>query len=122
MHDIRANILENRLYIMLDGKLDLDSYRLVSEQVIKQARRLVPGYAAITDIRGLAPAPEEVRLAIQETMQALQRLGIGPVIRIVSDGSVVTANQFQRTSRAVGYTAQHAATIGEAERALDQLQ
>ena len=121
VHEIRSNIFENRIYILLKGKLDMEEIRRLSIQVIKDGRKLYSGFVKITDIRELAPAPEEVRLEIQNMMRSLHDMGMGGAIRIVSPQGAVTANQFQRTSRAAGYLAHEVSTPAEAERILDQM-
>ena len=122
MYDIRSNIFENRIYIRLKGKLEIEEIKTLSNQAIKDARKLYSGFVKITDIRELAPASEEVRLEIQNMMRALHTMGMGGVIRIVSPQAIVTSNQFQRSSRAAGYLAHEVASPAEAERILDQLE
>lgn len=91
------------------------------EALLKNARKLQPGFILISDIHELDPLPEEGRLELQKTMQALLDGGMGAEIRVISDKAILTANQFQRTSRSVGYTASEVRTIQEAERLVDQL-
>ncbi len=78
---------------------------------------LKPGFTVITDISNLIPLPEEVRAAFQEMMKETLAKGMSKVVRVPGD-AVVTSNQFQRTSRSAGYTAQDVYTVAEAEKLL----
>jgi hypothetical protein len=73
------------------------------------------------DIRELTPVPEDARLLLQENMKAGKTLGLTAEIRIISAQSAVTANQFQRTSRAIGYTAREVNSPYKAECLLDSM-
>lgn len=119
MLDIRSNYFEHKMILTANGKTDLEEIKTASENILKNARKLGPGFVMITDIRGLAPAPEEGRLEIQTTLKELLELGMAGEIRVVDAQNAVTANQWQRTSRAVGYTAPEVNSITEAERLID---
>ncbi|PWH16663.1 MAG: hypothetical protein DDG59_08955 [Anaerolineae bacterium] len=121
MFDVRTNFFENKLLFFAKGKMDANEARAMGESLLKNARRLQSGFILISDIHELDPLPEEGRLELQKTMQALLEAGMGAEIRVISDKTVITANQFQRTSRSVGYTATEVRTIQEAERLVDQL-
>ena len=53
--------------------------------------------------------------------QQAKALGMGRVVRITKGANPITANQWQRSSRAVGYTALEAGSVGEADQLLDEL-
>ncbi len=121
MFDVRANTFENHLFIIIKGKLELAEATQASEKIIKVVKSLVPGFTVITDIRELAPTTEDVRQVFLNTMQCMKNAGLGIEVRVVNPQNLVTANQFQRTSRSVGYTAQEVASVNEAEKLIDQL-
>ncbi|MCS6906666.1 MAG: hypothetical protein RML93_02140 [Anaerolineales bacterium] len=121
MFDVRTNFFENKLLFLARGKIEESECRLMCDALLKNARKLQPGFVLICDIHDLAPLPEGGRLELQKTMQALLDSGMGAEIRIISDKSVITANQFQRASRSVGYTATEVRSVQEAERLVDQL-
>jgi hypothetical protein len=121
MFDIRTNFFENKLLFFAKGKLDEIECRAMGEALLKNARKLQAGFILISDIHELDPLPEEGRLELQKTMQGLVEAGMGAEIRVISDKAIITANQFQRTSRSVGYTASEVRTIQEAEQLVDQL-
>ncbi|NMC12646.1 MAG: hypothetical protein GYA34_07155 [Chloroflexi bacterium] len=121
MFDVRVNSFENHLLIILQGKFELAEANQASEKIIKAIKSLVPGFTVITDIRELAPATEDVRQVFLNTMQAMKNSGMGLEVRVVNQQNLVTANQFQRTSRAAGYSAQEVNSVPEAQRLIDQL-
>lgn len=121
MHEVRSNHIENQLVFTLKGKLDVGEIKSACTLLLSNARKLQPGFIKITDIREMEPAPEEGRLELQTTMKTLIDTGLGAAIRIISDGYIITANQFQRTSRQAGYTALEVHSFTEAERAIDKL-
>jgi hypothetical protein len=122
MFDIRCNYFEHRLLVTASGKIDLNEIQSASLDLLKNAHKLGEGFVLITDIRELAPAPEEGRLQIQNTLKELLALGMAGEIRIVNEQNAVTSNQWQRTSRAIGYTAPEVSSLVEAENFLDQLE
>ncbi|MEN6394607.1 MAG: hypothetical protein ABFD53_12440 [Anaerolineaceae bacterium] len=121
MYSIRSNTFENRLLIILKGKIELDEANQISDKIIKSVKSLMPGYTVITDIQEMAPAMEDARQVFLTTMQAMKNAGLGLEVRVINPQNQVTANQFQRTSRAAGYTAQEVNSVSEAERLIDQL-
>lgn len=121
MFDVRANSFENHLLVILKGKFELVEANQASEKISKAIKGLVPGFTVITDIRELAPATEDVRQVFLNTMQAMKNSGMGLEVRVVNQQNLVTANQFQRTSRAAGYSAQEVNSVPEAQRLIDQL-
>ena len=121
MFDIRSNSFENRLLICYKGKIEIDEMKAASDKISKSIRGLVPGFTIITDIRELAPLAEGARELLQGSMQMVRTTGLAYEVRIISPAAQITANQFQRTSRAAGYTATEVKTLVEAERVLDDL-
>lgn len=121
MYDVRANTFENHLLILLKGKLELAETTLAVEKIGKAMRGLVAGFTVITDIRELAPLAEDSRQVIMTAMQSMKNTGLGIEVRVVNPQNMVTANQLQRTSRAVGYTAKEVSSVNEAEKLIDQL-
>jgi hypothetical protein len=121
MYEIRSNLNKNRLYITVRGKLDVNEGKMFVNSALQEAKKLRPGFGTISDISEFIPASEEVRLLVQEGMNSLKSMGVGPVVRVVKQENAVVANQWQRSSRAAGYTADQAASQEEAEKKLDAL-
>ena len=121
MYDLRTNYIENKLFLIARGKINLIEVKTASGDILKNARKLRPGFVMISDVRELAPTQEEGRLELQNMMRTLKDLGMAAEIRIVADNNLITANQLQRTSRSVGYTAPQVHSLIEAERLIDEM-
>ena len=121
MYKNQAQLAKNRLYLVLKGKADLAELQAWSDDLLTEARKLKPGFSVVSDILNVEPTTEEGRLIIQDTQKKAKALGMGNVVRLTKGANPITANQWQRSSRAVGYVALEAATIEEADRLLDQL-
>jgi acetyl/propionyl-CoA carboxylase alpha subunit len=122
MYKNRADIQKNRLYVLFQGKMDIDEIKAGSINVLDEAKRLKPGFGIISDISGFVPTTEEGRLLIQETMKTLKDMGMKHTVRIVPVEASVVGLQWQRSSRAAGYEARQVPTLAEAEDFLDKLE
>ena len=121
MYTNHASVLKNRLYLTLKGKVDVTELRAWSADLLAEARKLKPGFTTVSDILECEPTTEEGRRIVQETQAQAKALGMGHVVRITRGANPVTANQWQRSSRAVGYTASEASSVEEADKLLDEL-
>lgn len=119
MHDVHIDRRKNRLYLTLEGLMELDEVRVAAAEVLDNARKLRPGFGVVNDIATFRPADEEAARIIQETQVAVAKMGMGPVVRVASG---VAGLQFRRTGRAAGYKARMADSVEEAEAMLDELQ
>ncbi len=121
MFDVRTNPFENKLLFIAKGKMEPAEVKSACQALIKNAQKLQSGFIKISDIHELEVLPEEGRQELQNAMKTLKDLGLGVAIRVVSDKNLVISNQFQRTSRSVGYTAVEVHSMMEADRVLDQV-
>jgi hypothetical protein len=122
MVEIHADVVKNWFYITVRGKLTAVEASQVSEKTVAEAKKLKPGFGTISDISQFIPADEETRSIIQNTMVKIKGLGMGHVVRITSCDNFVSANQWQRSSRGVGYTASEAPNRDEAEKLLARIE
>jgi len=122
MYKNQINLAKNRMVLSLKGKTDLDELNAWSADLLSQLKKLKPGFGVISDILECHPTTEEGRMVIQETQKKAKDLGMGNVVRIVEKSNIVTAMQWQRSSRAVGYSASEAASVAEAEKLLDEME
>ena len=120
MYKTPINIVKNRAYLELRGKLSETDLQTWADDAVVQFRRLKTGFSVVSDILDCEPASEAGRQIIQTLQRAAKEMGMGAVVRITKGANPVTANQWQRSSRAVGYTAQEAASIAEADALLDK--
>lgn len=121
MFDIRLNVLRNYANIVVKGKLEAAEIQSAADRILKEVKLLQPGFVIISDVREMAPTSEDGRILVQGLMNSVRELGLAAAIRVISPASQITANQMQRTSRAIGYTAQEVNTPAEAERLLNEL-
>lgn len=119
MYEVKSNIPKNRIYLVIKGKVDLEEIKKVSAAIIAESKRLKTGFGVISNIMDFIPADESVRTVMMETMRLMKEGGMGHVVRIVKQDGVVVANQWQRTSRQAGYSAEQAYSVEEAEHILD---
>jgi hypothetical protein len=121
MYTIRVVVAKNRLYLTLKGKVDVAELRAWSAEVLAEAEKLKPGFGVVPDILECYPTTEEGRQIIQATQLKAKEMGMGHVVRITSAANAITANQWQRSSRNVGYIAAEAASVEAADKLLDEL-
>lgn len=116
--DIRADIVKNRLYLVLIGFFQDDEVKAASDKCIAEASKLKPGFDVINDISQFKPATPKGADEIKRTQLFVKQHGVKRVIRIVGD-AVITQAQFSRQEKEAGYNADTAATLTEAEKILD---
>jgi hypothetical protein len=121
MYEIRSNAHKNRLYITVKGRLDVNEVKLFVSSALQEAKKLKMGFGVISDISEFSPASEEVRQMMQDGMNSLKNMGIGPVVRVIQAQNAVVSNQWQRSSRTVGYAADQAYSVEEAEKKMDSI-
>ena len=122
MYKNRINLAKNRMVLILQGMTELSELQAWSNDLLSQLKNLKPGFGVISDIMECRPTTERGRLLIQETQRMAKEIGMGHVVRVVKSSNAVTANQWQRSSRLVGYLAAEAGSITEAEKLLDDLE
>jgi hypothetical protein len=116
--DIRADVARNRLYLVLIGFFQDDEVKTASDKCIAEASKLKPGFDVINDISQFKPASPKGAEEIKRAQLFIKQHGVKRVIRIVGD-AVITQAQFSRQEKEVGYNADTAATLAEAEKILD---
>ena len=119
-HEIRADVMKNRLYLRLVGFMTDEQAVMVADQIIAEIQKLRPGFTVINDISGLKPASPIATEHLRRAQEASARRGHGRIIRIVGD-QALTQMQWNRTLKASsqGAAAEVATTLAEAERMLD---
>ena len=116
MYNTRINALKNCAYLTLKGRLEVTELKQWSASMLAELKKLKPGFGVVSDILECQPTDEEGRLIIQETQRKAKEMGMGNVVRITKGANPVTANQWQRSSRSIGYTAADAASVEDARR------
>lgn len=122
MYNNQLNFAKNRMHLMLEGKVEAAELKAWSDDLLSKLKRLKPGFSVISEILNCQPATEEVRQMLVDTQKKVKELGLGNAVRIVSKDNYVTANQWQRSSRSVGYVAMEAESVQAAEKLLDEME
>ena len=122
MYKNHANLAKNRLYITLKGKADVPELQAWSDNLLAEAKKLKAGFGVISDILECQPTTEDGRQIIQTTQKKAKDLGMGHVVRITQGANAITANQWQRSSRAVGYVAGEAGSVEAADKMIDEME
>lgn len=118
MHEIEADVGNNRLYVTLGGKFDADEAAASAEQTIEAAERLDAGFDVVNDIRELEASPQETKEHLQRSKTFLAAHDVGTVVRVVGD-SPLAEMQFDRTGDQA-YEIETADSVEQAERLLDE--
>ncbi len=122
MYKNQVNFVKNRMHLMVSGKVDAVEMKEWSDDLITKLKRLKPGFSVISEILDCQPTTEEGRQILVETQRNAKEIGMGNVVRIVRSSNAVTANQWQRSSRSVGYIAMEAESVEAANKLLDDLE
>lgn len=118
---IRSDTVENRLYIDLEGRLDVDEIADGAEQAVSAAEELAEGYDIITDLSGFKPPSPDAMKPIKEAQAELKEMGLDRVVRVIDeDTSEIVGLSFNRRSKDVGYTGERAETVEEAKEMLSE--
>ena len=118
-YDVRANTINNRLYLRLAGMMNDAEAAAVADRIISEIRKLKPGFAVINDISELKPASLAATEHLRRAQEASVKAGSGRVIRIVGS-QAITQMQWNRTLKQTqGAVAEVVSSLREAERILD---
>ncbi len=122
MYKNQLNFGKNRLHLLLEGKIEKPEMTAWSDDLITKLKKLKPGFSVISEILNCQPATEEVRQILVETQKKVKEVGLGDAVRIVAKSNYVTAAQWQRSSRSIGYVALEAENYESAEKLLDEIE
>lgn len=118
---VRADTAKNRLYITLRGFLTDSEVKAAADTVIAEASKLRPGFDAINDITTFEPVSPEGTAEMVRAQQFVKTHGVRRIIRIQPQPSL-GGLQLRRKAKEIGYEADTATSIEEAEKLLDQAQ
>jgi hypothetical protein len=114
---IKADLWKNRLYLVLQGFFSDEEAKEVADKTIQEIRKLKPGFDIINDISNYKPMSQRGADEIKRAQIVAFQCGVGRVIRVVPT-TTIGAMQFARKSKEVGYDAELAPSIEEAENML----
>jgi hypothetical protein len=119
-HDIRADVLKNRLYISIKGFMSGEDAVIISDKAAAEQRKLKPGFDVINDIRDLKPATPKASQLYSRQLDVAKEIGVGRVVRVVGDQVITKMQLAKALKNAVGVVAETAASVEEAEKILDK--
>ncbi len=113
---VRADSEKNILYLKFSGFHQAEDAHENIAAILREVPKLQPGFAVINDISDFDVADLEAQEILKQGMAHLQSIGCRRVIRVVS--RTLAMHQFSSASQDVGYKADLALSVAEAERML----
>jgi len=119
MHDIRADLNKNRIYISI-GKIENESeMQAIVDKVKSECPKLKTGFTCLTDLRYYEYQDEIFEKYIKEAQEALLAQGMSKVVRVHRKVGMLGHLQFETVSLDLGYRAKNVTSMEEAEKILD---
>lgn len=119
MHDIRADLNKNRIYISI-GKIENESeMQSIVDKVKSECPKLKTGFTCLTDLRYYEYQDEIFEKYIKEAQEALLAQGMSKVVRVHRKVGMLGHLQFETVSLDLGYRAKNVTSMEEAEKILD---
>jgi len=119
MYQVEADIEKNRLYITIGGIPEENETEAIIREIGKHVQRLKKDFDCITDLREYQVQPDETEGFIYQAQKELSEAGMSNVVRVIKKFGSLAHFQFDKMSVEVGYHAQNANTVEEAEKMLD---
>ncbi|RJP78724.1 MAG: hypothetical protein C4522_11760 [Desulfobacteraceae bacterium] len=119
MYQVEADTDKNRLYIKIGKVSEQDDKESLIREIEHQIRNLKKGFDCITDLREYDVQPDETEAFIYRAQKILSESGMSNVVRVVKRFGSFAHFQFDKVSVSIGYHAQNANSIEEAEEMLD---
>jgi len=85
MYDIQADVLNNRLYVIFKGRMDVSELKLAGVKITQEAKLLKPGFGAILDFTEFVPGVIDGRQIMLGVAHTLMDMGLGKAISVVRD-------------------------------------
>lgn len=119
MYQVKADIDKNRLFIRIGKVSEKDDKEALIREIEHQIRNLKKGFDCITDLREYEVQPDDAEMVIYRAQKILSEAGMSDVVRVIKRFGALAHFQFDKVSVSVGYHAQNANSIEEAEEILD---
>src|SRR6056297_1868393 len=94
-YDIRADTVNNRLYMTLEGMLDEEQAIAAVEEIEKAIERLDEGFDIVNDMSEFKPMSQDAADAIDRGKAAAARAGVNATVRVTGE-SIIGKMQFER--------------------------
>jgi hypothetical protein len=121
MHEVRADLDKNRMYITI-GRIENEAEKqALVEDVKNECAKLDHGFTALTDLRNYQYQGEAFERYIKELQEACIARGMSEVVRVHRWSGLLGHMEFETVSLDVGYSGKNVTTIEEAEKILDRV-
>ncbi|MFO7837933.1 MAG: hypothetical protein R6X08_00345 [Desulfosalsimonadaceae bacterium] len=120
MHDIRADLDKNRIYITIGKIEDEEEMARITEKTKTECVKLKKGFTCLTDLRNYEYQDEIFEEYLKHAQQALLDAGMSRVVRVHRQAGMLGHFQFETVSLDLGYRARNVTSVEEAERLLDE--
>ncbi|MFC1961075.1 hypothetical protein ACFLYO_10235 [Chloroflexota bacterium] len=119
MYTVRADKTKNRMYLVIEGFLNVEEAQEAGAAAKVVIDQLQPGFDLISDMRTFKPGSPQVAAIMAESQIYGIQHGINRTVRIV-DKDTLGAMQWARISRETGAVVLGASSVEEAEKLLDE--
>lgn len=121
MYKSKTDIVLNRLYITLKGRITANESESAIRQIIADISELKPEFDVVTDISEFEPVTQKEAEALLTVHKALFEKGVNRIVRVVGSELKATVGkiQFERTSRQSNVVAKNFDSLEDADRYLD---
>jgi hypothetical protein len=120
-YGVRSNVKKNRMYIDLYGAISLAEVHEVARAISVEAGKLGPRFDVVTDISSCRVGDSAIAAKFEEIQEQLAARGMRHVVRVVGE-SIRTMLLLWRLSNEMGYAADTAVSLAEADTILDERQ
>ena len=119
MHDVRADLNKNRIYITVGRIENEEEMQSIVDKVNSECPKLKTGFTCLTDLRNYEYQDEIFEHYIKEAQEALLARGMSKVVRVHRKVGMLGHLQFETVSLDLGYRAKNVTSIEDAEKILD---
>jgi hypothetical protein len=119
MYQVRADAKKNRLYLTIGEMTEDSEMEALVNEIEHQIQNLEKGFDCVTDLQGSELRSASAEDFIFRAQQILADAGMANVVRVIKRFGAMAHFQFDNISVSVGYHAQNANSLEEAEAILD---
>jgi hypothetical protein len=117
---VRADIKDNVLYITISGNIRKQHVDAIYTDIRFGVADLKPGFAVITDYSQAKIGHLSGIASFKKVMTYLMESGVGQVIRIIGENSLILKQILRISSAIQGYTPIYVSSIDEAKSKLSE--
>ena len=119
MHNVRADVDKNRIYITVGKIKDEAEMQSFVDKAKSECQKLTDGFTCLTDLRGYEYQDEIFEKYIKEIQEFFLARNLSKVVRVHRWSGLLGHMQFDYLSLDLGYSGKNVTSIEEAEKILD---